>query len=275
MNSTSKTSSMPNYLSSSRGVISQFKRAVNAFIANTPPPLKQKHSRSEYLKFMKQELFQYSPAYARGRVLVRGWDNLSTALNNSSVILGLLHHGSWILIGGVLRYVFGVPYNVVASRLNFSVMPPEEVQYWEAAHRFISEYYGHQLFYSDQPPLPLFRWLKQKSTILGVAFDVRENQREHRESEISFSGQSIWVQTNQAKLARLTKSVIIPAGIHYLPERKMHELEFYDAIDPNEYASDIDVTQMLFTSLEGHYMSYESQGFNDLRTLFSLPHSIK
>jgi lauroyl/myristoyl acyltransferase len=253
---------------------SRLQRYCNIFISKAPPPLSQDYNRADYLEFMKEELFRYSPAYARGRVLMHGQKNLFKALENSSVILGLLHHGSWILIGGVLRYVLGVPYTVVASRRNFAVMPQEEIRYWQKAHEFISRYYGAPLFFNDQSPIHLFRWLNRKSTVVGVAFDVRESGEAHKESEILFSGRRIWVQTSQAKLARLTKSVIIPAGIHYLPECKMHALEFYPAITPCDFASDVEVTQAVFTSLEKNYMSFENQGFNDLLNMFSIPHAL-
>ena len=257
----------------SRTLSARINRRYNTWLASNPPPLPLEYTRSDYHDFMKTELMQYSPAYARGRVVVRGQNNLFKALEDSSVILGLLHHGSWILIGGVIRYVLGLPYSVIASRRNFDTMPSVEATYWENAQKFIAQYYGSELFFSDQPSIRLFRWLQKKAGILGVAFDVREADQFHNESEIQFGGQRLWVQSGPAKLARSSKSLIVPAGIHYVPEHKVHELIFYDAINPEDYASDFHVTQQLFTSLEAHYLSYSHQGFNDLIAMFSAPHT--
>lgn len=253
---------------------SRLYRRCNALIANAPPPLGNDYSRADYLEFMKSELMQYSPAYARGRVLLREQHHLLAALQQSNVILGLLHHGSWILIGGVFRYVFNLPYTVVASRRNLDIVPQSEVDYWQKAHRFIAKYYGSKLFYSDQLPMGLFRWLREKTAVLGVAFDVREYNQHHKEAEINFSGHTLWIQSGPAKLARLSKSIIVPAGIHYVPQHKVHELIFYKPINPADYTADQLVTQQLFSSLEDHYLSYDQQGFNDLIDVFSRPHTV-
>ncbi len=222
---------------------------------------------------MKAELSLYSPAYVKGRVRYQGHEKLIGALTNDNVVLALLHHGSWILIGGVVRHVLGYPYTVIASRRNFAVMPEDEVRFWVKAHRLVEKFYTESLFYSDEPPKRILHWLKQRPAVLGVAFDVREYKQSHREYPITFAGQQIWMQVNPARIARLSDALIVPASIRYAVEDQVHRLEFYDAIDPKNFASDAAVTQAVFTALESGYMADYQQGFNDLLERFRVQRS--
>ena len=86
------------------------KRWLWSRVASSPPPLNKEYSRADYIQFMRSEVMLQSPAYARGRVRIHGLDNLLTALESSNVILGFLHHGSWLLIGGVIRHVLDLPH---------------------------------------------------------------------------------------------------------------------------------------------------------------------
>ncbi len=244
-------------------------------VASAPPPLNVQHSRAEYLQFMKAEILRQSPAYAKGRVCIHGLEHLLAALDKSNVILGLLHHGSWLLIGGVIRHVLNLPYAVIASRRNFDVMRGEEVRFWRYAHLVISAYYESPLFYSDQSQFKVLRWMKPKPRILGIALDVREYDQPHKESEITFAGNRLWVQTGPAKFARVSRSKIVPAGIHYDAVAKIHHLEFHEMIDPLHQSTDQETTQKVFTSLENNYTSYMQQGFGDLIKTFSVPHKPK
>ena len=104
---------------------------------------------------------------------------------------------------------------------------------------------------------------------------MREYNQFHKESEISFADHRLWVQTGPAKLARVAKSKIVPAGIHYDPVGKIHHLEFYNMIDPTMQSSDVETTQKVFTALENNYTSFEQQGFGTLVKTFSIPHKPK
>ena len=239
---------------------------------NSPPFLNQEYSRTDYTNFMKQEIFRLSPAYARGRVRIKGRKKLLSAIEQSNVIIGLLHLGSWILIGGVVRHVFGLPYTVIASRRNFAVMSDEDRSYWAKAHESIQSYYGEDFIFTDQSVFRTMSWFKRRPAVLGVAFDVREFDQALKESEIEFAGCRLWVQTGPARLAGLAKVLVVPASIHFKPESRMHELEFFDAIDPCRMESEQALIQAVFSALAPVYSANKLQGFFDLNENFSKPH---
>lgn len=243
-----------------------------ARVSSSPPPLKQKYSRAEYVSFMKQEIFRLTPAYALGRVRIKGEGKLLSAIERCNVIIALLHHGSWILIGGVVRHVLGLPYTVIASRRNFAVMSEEDRTYWIKAHESIQSYYGADFIFTDQSPFRTMSWFKQRPSVLGVAFDVREFDQAIKECEIEFSGDRLFIQTGPARLARLAKVLIVPASIHFNPASRLHELEFFDVIDPRQMGSEHAITQAVFSSLAPSYSDYKLQGFFDLTESFSRPH---
>jgi hypothetical protein len=237
-----------------------------------PPPLAADHDRASYAAFMKEEMQLYSGAYAKKRVKVAGKHCILDASRHASIVLGLLHHGSWILIGGVLRHVLHLPYTVIASRRNFDVMPDDESAFWREKHKFIAGYYRAPLLYSDQSPREALAWLRKPGQVLGVAFDVREHEKSHRECQVEFAGHRLWAQISPARIARISRSLIVPASIHYSVESRQHELTFHDAIDPRQFGSDSDVVQKVYSTLESNYMQYPQQGFNDIVAMFGAPH---
>ncbi|MEA3464448.1 MAG: hypothetical protein U9R29_00275 [Thermodesulfobacteriota bacterium] len=252
--------------------ISCVKHRWNSCLSATPPPLGNEYTQSEYVDFMKAEISRYSPSYTKARVTVKGEEKLLSAMEQSNVIIGMLHHGSWILIGGVIRHVLNLPYTVVASRRNFDVMSENDKQYWEYAHRLINTHYQSQCFYSDQAPFRVIRWLNKQPAALGVVFDVREYNQSYNESKIAFDDRQLYVQTGPAKLARMTNVTIVPAAIHYDQAQRKHELEFFDALSPVKFSSDVALTQAVFSALEPNYTTYERQRFYDMTELFSAPH---
>ena len=241
-------------------------------LINPPPALSQDYSCADYNRFMKQELFRLTPSYTHNRVLVKGKDNLLSAIKKSNVMIGLLHHGSWILIGGVVRHVLKLPYTVIASRRNFAVLSEVDRIYWTRAHEYIQTYYGENFIFTDQSPFIAMSWLKRSIAVLGVAFDVREFDQAYTESKINFVGHQLWVQTGPARLAGLSKVLVVPASIHFKPECRMHELEFYDVIDPGQLNSAQALTQAVFSVLEPVYNAYKKQAFFDIIESFSLRH---
>ncbi len=253
-------------------IVSAIKQRWYSSVASKPPSLDVNYSQSDYVDFMKTEVFCYSPTYAKARVIVNGQKKLLDALNRSNVIIGMLHHGSWILIGGVIRHVLNLPYTVIASRRNFDVMSDIDRRYWENAHQFVAAYYGSHFFYSDQSPFRIIKWLNKRPAVLGVVLDVREYNQNYDESKIMFDNRQLFVQTGPAKLARMANVSIVPAGIHYNLSLKKHELEFYDAISPENILSDTVLTQSVFKSLESNYTQYEQQCFYDIKEVFSIPH---
>ncbi|MDD2558033.1 MAG: hypothetical protein RBR43_06995 [Desulfuromonadaceae bacterium] len=260
-------------LISSRNLGTRIKRRLNALIAPAPPELKPDYTAAEYQHFMKQELLRATPAYARGRMVVRGYaQNLLPALEQSSVVLGFLHHGSWILIGGAMRYLFDVPYTVIASRRNLPLMGTDEAEYWQHIHKIMADYYGTEIFYTDQTPRKILNWLKRTGSVLGVALDVREHEQYPTEHEILFNGGTLWVQTGPAKLARVSRSVIVPCSICYVAEHRVHELTFHAPVEPLQHQSDAQVTQHVFSALEHAYIDYPRQEFHDLMGVFSHPY---
>jgi lauroyl/myristoyl acyltransferase len=253
-------------------VKSKIWRRLNACIAPNPPELKTGYTADEYRAFMQRELLLVTPAYARGRIVVRGQENLFSSLEHGSVILGFIHFGSWILIGGAMRYIFKVPYTVIASRRNFPLLDHSEAEYWKHIHRRMIDYYGYDIFYTDQSPRRIIEWLKQSGVALGVALDVREHEHFPPERQIHFNGTTLWVQSGPAKLARLSRSVIVPCSIEYVPEFRVHELKFYPSVDPQQTESDYHTTQKVFSALQEVYTRSPQQEFHDLMQIFSQPH---
>lgn len=261
-------------LFSSRNLGARVKRRLNALIAPAPPALETGYTAAIYQHFMKQELLRATPAYARGRIVMRGHvENLLPALQKSGVILGFLHHGSWILIGGAMRYNLGVPYTVVASRRNIPFLDVEERQYWEHIHQIMADYFGAEIFYTDQFPRKILTWLKHAGSALGVAFDVREHGHYPTEHEIMFNRATLWIQSGPAKLARISRSVIVPCSICYVAEHRVHELTFHPPVDPLQHQSDAQVTQHVFSAFEHVYARYPRQEFHDLMGAFSRPYA--
>ena len=252
--------------------LSRVKHCWHCYASSTPPLLEQGYTQCDYVEFMKAEIFCYSPNYAKARVVVTGQDKFLSALSDSNVMIGMLHHGSWILIGGVIRHVLNLPYTVIASRRNFDIMSENDRQYWSHAHRLINAHYESQCFYTDQSPLRLIKWIKKRPAVLGVVFDVREYNQSYNESKITFDDRQLYVQTGPAKLARMTNVTIVPAAIHYDPLQKKHELEFFDALLPKNFTSDATLTQAVFSAIEPTYVAYDRQCFYDMPQLFSAPH---
>jgi len=256
-------------------MIRLFDRLLNAFSGMTapdPPPLALSYTRADYSAFMKAELMQLTPLYARKRVRVSGRHHLYQGLRTGSVMLGMLHHGSWLLIGGVIRHRLHLPFNVIASRRNFDVMSNADLTYWSQAHQHLTDYYGTEPFYSDQSSYRVLSWLKGFRNVLGVALDVREYNQKHQEEPLEFLNETIWIQTAPARLARLAGVKIIPTLINYEPALGRHELRFYPAIDPERQQSDAQTTQAVLATLQSDYARYQKQAFFDLCQVFSTPH---
>jgi lauroyl/myristoyl acyltransferase len=171
-----------------------------------------------------------------------------------------------------MRYTFKVPYTVIASRRNLPLLDPGEAEYWQHIHTRMADYYGYDIFYTDQSPRRILEWLKKPGITLGVALDVREHGQFPPESEIRFNGTTLWVQAGPAKLARLSRSVIVPCSIEYVPKFRVHELRFYAPVDPQHTQSDQHTTQEVFSALEDAHVRSSQQVFHDLMRIFSHPH---
>src|SRR3989304_8404905 len=83
-----------------------------------PPHLPENYTLNDYVRFMREETFQYSVRYARRLVVIHGREHLLEAARNGGAMVAFLHYGRWILAGGALAHRPGLPYTVVASRRN-------------------------------------------------------------------------------------------------------------------------------------------------------------
>ncbi len=243
--------------------------AVRQRLWPAPPHLPENYTLNDYVRFMREETFQYSVRYARRLVVIHGREHLLEAARNGGAMVAFLHHGSWILAGGAIAHRLGLPYTVIASRRNLEIMTPEEKRFWEGAHQRISRLYGHPMFFTDQSPRQPIKWLKKKNHVLGVVLDVREQGQRVEEHPFQFLGHTIFMQSGPARLARIAGVPIVPAGIQYRPRQRCHHLYFDAPVFPD--GNPQHTTQHLLRVLEKHVARAPQQQFHDIIAEFSRP----
>ena len=243
--------------------------AVRRRLWPAPPHLPENYTLTDYVRFMREETFQYSVRYARRLVVIHGREHMLNAARNSGVMVAFLHYGSWILAGGAIVHRLGLPYTVIASRRNLEIMPPDEKRFWEGAHQRIGRLYGHPMYFTDQSPRQPIEWLRKQKHVLGVVLDVREHGQRVEEHPFQFLGHTIFMQSGPARLARIVGVPIVPACIQYRPRQQCHHLYFDAPVLPD--GNPQNTTQHLLRVLEKHVARVPQQQFHDIIAEFSRP----
>ena len=85
---------------------------------------------------MCQETYLYKASYIKQRVKVEGAGHYQAALQQGSVIVVFVHHGSWLLMNGALHHLCGgAPITSIASRRNLEFCSPKEKEFWLGVHK--------------------------------------------------------------------------------------------------------------------------------------------
>jgi hypothetical protein len=237
-----------------------------------PPPLSHDFDLAAYREFMCTETHCYREDYIRDRVKILGKEHYEAALKKGSVIVVFVHHGSWLLMNGALHHLCGgAPITSIASRRNLEFCTPEEKDFWLGVHKRSAESCNAPvIFYTDQNPIGSVRWLKKPQHVLTVALDVREPAADKPESEFQFMGQRVYLQTGPAKLAQMTAASIVPAAIEYNPQKQMHFLTLYPAIDSQTHTLE-HITQQALDCIGPHVQKAPQQQFYDLLGALQTP----
>ena len=247
-------------------------QSVSAGFVKTaePPSLSDGYTQPQYRAFMCAETYLYSAAYCSKRVEIVGGAHLTHAAQKGPVLVVFLHHGSWLLMNGAIHHQLGLAVTSIASRRNLDFCTQEEREFWLGVHQRAAESCrAPVVFYTDQNPRGSIRWLSRPGQVLTVAMDVREPRFERPEYPFHFLGETIYLQTGPARLAKLTGAQIVPAAIEYSPSQCRHRLTLYPAIDPQcgEHAA----TQQALDSLAPRIAAVPAQQFYDLVSTLKAP----
>lgn len=252
-----------------RALILDRLRAVRGRLWPAPPELPESYTLADYGRFMREETFRYSARYARRLIVIHGREHLLEAARASGAMVAFLHYGSWILAGGAICHSLGLPYTVIASRRNLEIDAPEEKRFWEGVHQRVRHLYGHPMFFTDQSPRQPIKWLKENGHVLGVVLDVREQGQQIEEHPFQFLGQTIFMQSGPARLARIAAVPMVPATIQYQPRERCHHLYFDAPVFPE--GNPQHTTQHLLRVLEKHVARAPQQQFYDIVSEFGRP----
>jgi lauroyl/myristoyl acyltransferase len=240
---------------------------------NEPPPLGAEYTIPEFYHFMRQEVYCYSPAYTRHRVVIHNADRLSRLASQSGAVLAFIHYGSFLLSGGAIVHQLGLPYAAMGSRRNLipQMMSEDDIAYWLDAHQRAAELYGNPLLYSDESAArKALRWL-QKGHLLGMALDVREYGHRHKEARFSFLGATLYMQYGPVRVARIAGVPILPMTIQFDAVSRMHHLEIGAPVD--ETVGSEPAMQCLLDALAQGPAERPQQLFHDIVEAFRVPHN--
>lgn len=240
-----------------------------------PPGLPREFAAADFNRFMREETFVYSPRYAMQRVAIHNGDILRELARNRAqgIILPFLHYGSFFLIGGAVRHQLGMPYSAIASRRNLrlELVTEEQKAFWEGVHARSEALYGNPMFYTDEPPNRLMRWLRTPGNTLGIVMDVREPGQPIQEHALTLLGRTIYMQTGPARVACLAQAAMVPTTIRYDATEKRHHLYFSAPVLPN--GDPVGMTQAVLSALEPALAEAPEQQFYDICGTFSTPHA--
>jgi lauroyl/myristoyl acyltransferase len=217
---------------------------------------------------MREETYSFCPSYVRRRIVIHQQEELLSLTKNSAAMLVMLHYGSWILAGGAIARQTGLRYTVIASRRNLDTLNDTDRHFWDGVHRRGAELYGNELFYTDESPMRVLRWLKVTGNVLGVVLDVRETDRPQKEFALRLLGRQITMQTGPARLAEIARVPMIPMVIQYHPDERRHHLNLLPAIFP--HGNPGAATQQALDLIEPFVAAMPEQQFYDIATAFSL-----
>lgn len=240
-----------------------------------PPDLPRGFTAADFNRFMREETFIYSPRYAKQRVVIHNGDMLRELARDHGrgIILPFLHYGSFFLIGGAVRHQLGITYSAIASRRNLrlELVTEEQKAFWEGVHARGEALYGNSMFYTDEPPNRLMRWLKTPGNTLGIVMDVREPGQAIEEHALTLLGKTVYMQTGPARVACLAQAPMVPTTIRYDAREKRHHLYFSAPVMPND--DPVGMTQAVLNALEPALIEAPEQQFYDICSTFSTPHS--
>jgi lauroyl/myristoyl acyltransferase len=225
---------------------------------------------AQFKEFMCQETWQFSPAYVKKNVLLKNDEELISLSKTQGVMVVFLHQGSWILAGGAIKHQRGLRYTVIASTRNLDYCTPEEKLFWLGVHERTKVFYQEPVFYSHDSVRLSLNWLKNPGNILGVALDVREANRTHKEEHFQFMDRKIYLQTGPAKLAKLANAAVIPSVTWYDLAQRQHVFQFLPAITRLEDPAA--VTQAALTAIEPFIKRYPNQQFYDIAKILAQQH---
>lgn len=181
-------------------------------------------------RFMRAETFAFAPAYARRLIEIRGTEHLAAGRGG---VLAFLHFGSFFLSGGALVHQLGLPYTLIASRRNLSLLPPDEADFWRGVHRRSGELFGQPLFFSDEPATKMARWLRQ-GNLLGAAIDVREEGFGQQSGRFRFCGRDIFLHLGPARMAAITRQPLHAMTLVFDERQRRHTLHLGPPITVND-----------------------------------------
>lgn len=232
-----------------------------------PPPLAVPHDAAGFMRFMREETFLFSPGYARSNIVVHGAEHLRAGAGG---VLAFLHAGSFFLPGGAIVHQAGLPFTLIASRHNRDLLPPEEAAFWRGVHERSSRLFGSPLFFSDEPPQRMLRWLREGG-YLGAALDVREVDRRQTSGGFDFCGSKLFLHMGAGRLAVLSGKPLHAMSIVFDPQRRRHDLHIGP---PLMGGSAETLIHGALEHLAPSVTSAPEQLFHDLFGIFSQPHVV-
>jgi len=214
-----------------------------------PPHLPIAYTMHEYDQFMKEETFLYSASYVQRYVTVHNPEILIDAVRDTGAIATSLHYGSYMLVGGAVNHLLGLPYTALVG---FKDLQPKYIrEFWHGVGYRSSRLYGQPLFHNHKSPRRPLRWLKTKGNVLGVALDAPVNGRRWRQQPCKYLDSTIYMQTGTARLACIANVPLIPVSIQYDPEKCQHHLYIDEPVFPDKDVHSM--TQRVIQKLEKHF----------------------
>lgn len=137
-------------------------------------------------------------------------------------------------MNGVIRQQLGLAVTSVASRRNLDFCDAQERDFWLGVHqRAADSCEAPVVFYTDQNPRGVMRWLWGGGQVLTAALDVREPGYPRPEHPFLLMGQTVYLQLGPARLAKLVGAELVPCTIEYQPDKQRHEMTLGPAISPH------------------------------------------
>jgi lauroyl/myristoyl acyltransferase len=226
--------------------------------------LPQAYSIEDYQAFMRDETYLFSPSYARSNVVIHGIEHLKKGRGG---VLAFLHAGSFFLPGGPIVHRAGLPFTLIASRHNRDLLPPEEAAFWRGVHERSARLFGTHLFFSDEPPQRMVRWIKDGG-YLGAALDVREIGRRQTADAFTFCDTKLFLHLGAARLALLAGKPLHAMSMVFDPRRRKHDLHIGPAIRQDSPHA---LIREALEQLAPFIQQAPNQLFHDLFGIFSHP----
>ncbi len=236
-----------------------------------PPELLDNYTAVDFVNFMREETYLYSPRYAKKHVTIHGRERLLEVAEHSGALLTPVHYGSFFLSGGAVVQQLKLPYTAIVTGRNIAPSVDEE-QFWAGVHQRSTHLYQQPLFYTGiSSPKSLLKYLDKPGNLLGAMLDVREQGQAPREFTFNFLGGQVYLNTGPARLAYLAKVPILPMTIQYNTFERHHHLYFSEPVYPcKDHRA---VTQAILSSLEQNIAGQPQQWFYDFLAIFTVPHN--